>query len=255
MRLVGRVLAVGWLLVVGAISAQAAIDDAKLAEAKRAAMEFAQRAEAGGKPPRASEPEIASLLDKVFDPAILGHGIVPLSETSKIVEAMEAGNKVGMVYVFDGTASKDFGTSDPKVVARTDENTVTFAPEVGRWLDFELAIESSLIKAALDFLSTANAEVRQRPAVVNGLAQMRQGLSQSLVGMLKTLGLKGVSDPWRLMRIATLTSVADDSAAFLSKEDAAAIGAFADQVAGVVQGPEVKARLAEFSRRMKAGRG
>lgn len=252
-----RALAFGLTLVLGGASWAAAIDDAKLAAAKRAADEFMRRAEPGratGTLPRRSDPAVAVLLDTAFDNAALGTGVLPVTESGKIGELLASGNRVGISYLLAGTGASDFGTNDPKVLAKSDENVVAFAPEVGQWLDFQIGVQNTLAASTLDFIAKATPAVLDRPNVKSGLAQVRQGLAQSLQGFLSTMALAGLDDGWRRERLAALETIVDRAAQLVTPADGAALRSLAEEVAGLVKDAAVQAKLREFGQRIAAGK-
>lgn len=252
-----RLLTLALALLMSGVASAALVDDAKLAAAKRAADEFMRRVEGSatsGAMPRRSDPGVAALLDASFDNASLGTGVLPVSESGKLGELLQSSNRVGLAYLMAGTGTTDLASTDPKVLARADQNVATFAPEIGQWFDFQLSLQNALATSTLDFLAKAAPAVLERPNVKSGLANVRQGLARSLSGTFQTMASAGLDDDWRRARLAVIGAFVVTAAKLVTAEDAGALRDMSAELAGLVQSADVQDRLKEFGRRIVSGR-
>lgn len=251
----GRALLLG-LAVTWSAPSPAAIDEARLASARRAADEFTRRVGVleGGALPRRTDPTIAALLDAAFDPATLGTGTVPLADSGKIGELLSGANRIGTTYLLAGTGVSDLATADPAVLARTDENVVVYAPELGPWLDFQAALQNALVTTALEFLANAAPAVLERPQVKSGLANVRQGSARTVVGVLQTLALPALDDGWRSARLSAIEAGAGNVARIVTPEDGGRIRETADAVAATLKNPSLQARIRAYGQQVAAPR-
>lgn len=247
-------LVLGWGLLAGG-AALAAFDGAKLADAVKAADQFLARAkgsETTGQVPRQTDPAVNALLNAAFSTAPLGTETVALSDSGKVGELLGNGNRVGLTYLLAGTGTADPGklASDPKALERADKNVVTFAPEVGRWLDFQIAVQGALADSTLAFLASASQEVRDRPAVKSGLAQVAGGVAGSLSGMLQTMGTAGLNDAWRAARLRALEPVVPKAARLVTPSDAVVLQTQANALVPLIKDAAVQAQLRDFAARI-----
>ena len=254
----GKVLAGALLglLILVAPAARAEADAGRIAAAKQAADEFLKRAEGSatsGRMPRRTDPEIARLLDTVFDLSALGTEPVPMAKIAPVGELATNANRIGMAYILAGTGQAAVSGADPAVLRRVDENTVTFAPEVGQFTDFQLGVTETMAKSALDFMAAATPAIRERPNVKAGLAQMRGGFGQTIGGVLKTFAIGGLPDAWKTDRMAVLERIQDTAGRFLGEGDKASVRQIADEVAALV-GPPLRGRVQDFARSLSAAR-
>ena len=251
----GRALLLG-LAVVWSTPSPAAIDEAKLASAKRAADEFTRRVGVlkGETLPRRTDPTIATLLDAAFDPTALGTGTVPLADTGKIGELLTGANRIGTTYLLAGTGASDLATTDPKVLAKTDENVVTYAAELGPWLDFQATLQNAVVITTLEFLAGAAPAVLERPQVKTGVGNVRQGTARTVVGVLQTMSLAGLDDGWRLARLSVIEAGAGNVARIVTPEDGSRIREIADAVAATLKNPSLQARIRAYGQQVAAPR-
>lgn len=249
--LTGVVLALGVTL---ALPAASLVDDGRVAAAKEAADEFLRRAEGGaqsGNMPRRSEPDIAKLLDTVFDLSALGTEVLPISKVGPIGDLARNGNRIGLAYMLAGTGRTDTAGADAKMLEHIDRNTVTFAPEMGQFTDFQIGTTSRMAQSALGFIEVTPRERLEQVNIKAGLSQMRAGFTQTIGGMLKTFTIRGLEQGWKARRLAVLESITDTARRFLEESQKAGIKQLADQVALVV-GPELKPRVEAFGQRVAA---
>jgi hypothetical protein len=252
----------GWILglalIVASVASAALVDDGKLAAAKRAGDEFARRAQGSattGVVPRAADPGIAPLLDAVFNNAAIPKGeALPISESGKLGELLASGNRVGLAYILAGAGTGDLATQDPKALERADQNVVTYAPEIGRWFDFQIGIQDAFAASTLAFLAAAAPATLERPNVKSGLANVRQGLARSLGGVFQTMATGGLDDAWRRDRLVALAAVVDKAAELVTPEDAVALRTIATELSGQVRSADVQDRLKDFARRIAPGK-
>lgn len=251
----GRVLLLG-LAVTWSTPSPAAIDEAKLASARRAAEEFTRRVGVlrGETLPRRTDPTIATLLDAAFDPTTVGSGTVPLAETGKVGDLLTSANRIGTTYLMAGTGVSDLATTDPKVVAKTDENVVTYAPELGPWLDFQAVLQNAVVVTTLEFLAGAAPTVLERPQVRSGVGNVRQGTARTVAGILQTLSLTGLDDGWRGARLAAIETGVGNVARIVTPEDATRIREIAEAVAATLKNPSLQARIRTYGQQVAAPR-
>ena len=226
----------------------AGIDAAKAAAAKRAADQFMALAAASsrsGSLPRQSDPAVKALLDTVFDPTALGSATLPLSESTSVMNLFTNANRVGVAYLLAGTGATDLAevARDPKLLAAANRNTVTFAPEIGRWLDYQIWVQNAFAGMALDFFGSATADALAKPNAQHGLNDVRSGLKRSISGLIGTMSMPGLSDGWRLQRLPPLLALAPKAARLLLPADAADVQHQMTELAGSVQSPVLQLAL------------
>lgn len=237
-----------WLVALGlvlAAPAWAQVDEAKVAAAKEAADELLRRAgdsATTGTMPRRTDPVVAKLLDTVFDLSALGPATVPISRIKPVGELATNANRVGIAYILAGTGKTGLGAGDTETNRQVDRNTVTFAPEVGQFSDFQLNVTTAMAKSALDFVAAANPATLEQPQVKGGLQQMRSGFAQTIGGAFQTLVIKDLDDDWKLRRLATVESISETARRFLGDGEKATVRQIATQVADMT-GPELRSRL------------
>lgn len=253
----GRFLT-GWVLAAGlltlALPAFALVDEGKVVAAKQAADELLRRAEgsaASGVMPRRTDPAVASLLDAVFDSSALGADPIPMAKIAPVGELAMNGNRVGLAYILAGTGRADPSGADKEVLERVDRNTVTFAPEVGQFTDFQLAVTDRMARSALDFIGSAAPAALSQPRVQSGLGQMRAGFAQTIGGVIKTFSISGLDDDWKLHRLDALDRLADTASRFLGEGEKAGVRQLAGEVGGGLS-PGVRTRVETFVQRAAA---
>jgi hypothetical protein len=248
LRLIAAAL---FALVGGVAGAQAQVDTAKLAAAKQAADEFlalAKGSETTGAMPRQSDPKAKALLDRVFDRAALGAGVPPIQDSGKFGELLNNGNRIGFAYMLAGSGQTDLAklADDQKAMEQAEKNMSAFAPEIGRWFDYQLAIQGKIADSTFAFLASAKNEVLERPQVKQGLGNVRQGLARSLAGVFQTMAADGLDDDWRKDRLVALTEIAPSAAKLVTVEDAKELQRQANALAEAVGDPGLKAGLRKF---------
>ncbi|MFI4988681.1 MAG: hypothetical protein ACHQF3_14720 [Alphaproteobacteria bacterium] len=247
----GRMLHVTALILLLALAGRAAaapLEPQKLAAVQAAALDFAALAKdsyVSGQPPRQADPAVKALLDTVFDMTAL-EAAEPLafSELGKLNDWTIAVLKVGTVYMLAGTGTSDIAQAagDPKLAERIERNTADYAPEMGRYLDAQIRVMDAMIRSVAAHLAAYPQEL-EKPNVKSGLAKIRAGTKQTLVGALTTLLNRGLDDGWRRDRLPALAHFAPTAAKFLEPEDGRAVRQAALDVAETMPDPDVERGL------------
>jgi hypothetical protein len=238
--------------------AVAAMDPAKVAAAKKAGDDFlvlAKGSETNGTMPRQTDPKVKPLLDTVFDPAVLGKDVLPLSESGKLGELLNNGNRIGFAYMLAGTGqtSLDKLGSDDKAMEQAERNIGQFAPEIGRWFDYQILIQGAIADSTIAFLATAKPNVMANTQVKEGLGQVRSGLAGALRGVLQMMASDTLDDTWRRDRLPRLAEIAPKAAKLISAEDAAGLKESAVQLAGALTDPTLQSGLKSFGETVASG--
>jgi hypothetical protein len=250
------VAAAAFAFVAGAASA--AMDPAKVAAAKKAGDEFialAAGSDKSGQVPRQADPKVKTLLDTVFDRTALGPTVLPINESGKVGELLNNGNRIGFVYMLAGTGLSDLGKlgEDQKAMDQAERNIGAFAPEIGRWFDYQMAIQGAVADSTIGFLATAKKNVMDNPQVKAGLADVRGGLTGAMRGVLQMMASDTLDDGWRRDRLVGLGELAPRAAKLLSAEQAASLKDSATQLAAALNDPGLKASLATFAETVARG--
>ncbi len=250
MRLLHSLIAIALCLT--ASTASAAVDPAKIAAAKKAADEFlalAQGAQASGPMPRQTDPKVKALLDRIFDRSALGREVLPIGESGKVGELLNNANRVGFAYMLAGTGQTDLNAiaSDPKAAEIAERNMATYAPEIGRWLDYRMVLQGAVTDmVVVDLASAESKTVLGRPQAQQVLDKFRQDLARSIAGVFQIMSNDAMDDGWRRDRMVSLTELAPKAAKLLSPDDAKALQDLANALAEEVSDPSLKASLESF---------
>lgn len=226
-----------------------ALDPARVAAATKAADDFvalSAGAETTGAPPRATDAAAKPLLDAVFDTSALEQGgVQPMAELQNVNAWNMAVLKVGLVYILAGTGAKEIGAlqQTPETLARVDRNTVTFAPEVGRYFDTQIRLQMAIVDTVQTFIRTANRAQLENPGMRSGIGKIRSGTGQTISGVVGTLQLGEQSDDWRRARLTLLEAMAPKAARFLAPEDVLGLRAALNEAAEQMAAPDVAQRL------------
>lgn len=251
-------LAAAGILIAGLMPALA-YDAGKLSAAKSAAGAFASAAlnsEKTGNVPRETDPAVKRLLEAVFDSGDLDGGpAVPFGELTALSERMMAGIEVGLVYMLAGTGARDLTQigSDPDGAEKVNLNVIKFAPEMGRFFDFQLRIQGAVVDAVLERFATAKPEDLARPNFQSGLSDIRRGSARTVSGVIETLAVNGLSDDWRRKRMPALAAMGPRLAKFLQPEQKQQLKELALACADVMDDAEVKGGLQTFARTVSGG--
>ena len=247
----GALAAAAFIVSVSLAAAQ--VDAAKLPAAKAAADKFmamAKGSENTGNPPREADPAAKGLIEAVFDTRdVEAAKTIPSQAISPLSERMVTGLKIGVVYMLAGTGAADL-TEVGKVAdadMKVNLNVIKFAPEMGRYYDFQLRIQGALMDAVLTRMATAKPADIAQPSFQAGLAEMRGGSARSVAGVIESLAINGVTDAWLRDRQPALTSIAPKLAKFLLPEQKLELKNLAIACANVTDEPSVKKSLQDFA--------
>jgi hypothetical protein len=257
MRQMLRIIVVA-LFAAASGAAVAAMDPAKVSAAKKAADEFlvmAKGSEASGQVPRQADPGAKALLDRIFDRSALGPTVLPIAESGKIGELLNNANRIGFVYMLAGTGQTDLSklAEDQKAMEQAERNIGAFAPEIGRWFDFQMAIQGAIADSTNAFVASAKKEVLERPQVKEGLGDVRSGLAGSLRGVLQTMSSDTLDDAWRRDRLPALNEIAPKAAKLVSAQDAASLKDSATALANALSDDSLKSGLKRFGETIVSG--
>lgn len=230
-----------------------ALDQAKVAAVTKAADAFvalATGSEKSGQVPRQTDAAAKSLLDTVLDTTVLERGgVQPMSELNNVNAWNLSVLKIGLVYMLAGTGAKEIGAlpQTPEAMAKVDGNTVTFAPEVGRYLDAQLKLQIAIIDTVQTFIRTASQAQLNNDNVKGGIAKIRSGTAQTISGAVSTMQLAAQTDDWRRSRLQVLEAMAPKAAKFLAAEEAQGLRATFAEAAGAMSAPDVKTRMQKLA--------
>ncbi len=174
-------------------------------------------------------------------------GVQPVSELGALGKWALAIVKVGTVYTLAGSgiAKLEAVPNDPAIIEKLNHNAVVFPTEMGRYYDATMWIEGAIIDTVALFLSKASqADIERTKA---GIAQIRAGAVQSIVGVITTLPTNGIADDWRRQRLAVLAVIAPRAAKFLPAEDLRQLSEVAKTTAAQMTDPEVKSALSQIA--------
>jgi hypothetical protein len=236
-----------------------AFDAAKLPAAKIAAAAFAsaaQNSEKTGNAPRETDSAVRRLLEAAFDVRDLDNGqAVPSQALAALSERMMAGMKVGVIYMLAGTGVSDISQigSDPNGADKVNLNVVKFAPEMGRFFDFQLRVQGAIVDAVLERLATAKPKELAQPNFQSGLAHIRHGSARTISGVIETLAINGLSDEWRRQRMPAIVAMGPRLAKFLQAEQKQQLKKLALAYADELADAQVKSDLQTFARTVSGG--
>lgn len=234
------------LLVNGAVSA--AIDPVKFDAAKKAGdelMTLAAGSEVSGKVPPIADAKVSALLNAVFDRTAFGDSVLPIGDTKKLGELLGNAHRVGFVYMLAGTGF----TSGPgyqenqKAVETADRNVATYASVIGRWYDYQMAIESAVADSTSAFVAKVPKSALANPDLIAALNEVRGGLVEHMKTILNVLSNETLDYEWRRERSAVLAELAPKAAKLISQADVVSLSASFLKLAESTQDPVLKARL------------
>jgi hypothetical protein len=185
------------------------------AKATKAADDFAvltKDAYLSGNVPRESDSATGPLLDAVFGVDLLKSKATLLAKADlkSLSEWLAAQAKVGSLYIFAGTGIADptHPALDATSQQKISQNTAKYAPEIGRYMDGELAVVGAMLAASgIDATTTGS-----------GLDNIRQGLANTLFGLITTFPTEGITDDWRRDRLAAINALAPKAAKVLQPD-------------------------------------
>ena len=235
-------------------AAAAALDPGRIAAIDKAAAAFValgKEAYKTGAAPRQSDPQVDKLLATVCDTTGLNQGNAPtFAQIDALNDWLLRLTQGGTVYLLAGTGIADATKTDAlddAAKAKIAANTVAFAPEIGRYIDAELAVTQAEIAAILAHMTEdpplfATAKARA------GLVRLRTGLVRTLAGVVTTMPVTGLDPKWPAARIPALTAISPVAAAFLTPEDRQQLHDMAAVTAEKVSDKSAKAGLAQFAK-------
>ena len=221
---------------------------AAAAKATKAAADFAalsKDAYQSGNVPRQADPAAGPLLDAVFGVDILKSKATSLAKAD--LKAMSnwltAEVKVGSFYIFAGTGISDptHPVIDATLQQKVSQNTAKYAPEIGRYMDGELAVVAAMLTASgIDATTTGS-----------GPDNIRQGLAKTLFGLITTFPTEGITDDWRRDRLVALNALAPKAAKVLQPDQCKQLVQTAHSVGPTMRDSAVQSGLQAFSDALK----
>jgi hypothetical protein len=189
-----------------------------------------------GEVPRLINPSAKPLIESVFDTTELQRAPRPSALDLLLLNNWALSvNKAGMIYVLAGTGvanGQPLPMGDPKFNERVNRNTVTYAPEIGRYTDAAVWLQCLTGEAAMSAISQAPKPLAEN--IKSGFAMIQSGEFQSLYGVITTLEV-GVTDAWRRDRLAVLSATAMRTAESLAKDDLRKLSEHAKSVAAKIR--------------------
>src|SRR4051794_10887229 len=204
--------------------ARADLDQAKVDASKNALAAFKDMAKdsaTSGNAPRESDPAVKALLDKVFDDSdVRSAKTVAFKELTPLSARMGAGVQTALVYMLAGTGAADIQQleSDPNASTKVNLNVIKFAPEMGRYYDFQLTVQGAIWEAVAVKVATSTRMELANVNFQNALAQIRDGGHRVIAGVIETLAVNGVTDEWRRGRLPALNAIVPKAANILQSE-------------------------------------
>jgi hypothetical protein len=245
------------LLVSGLVSGVAGaqtLDAAKIASINKAADNFVALAKGAittGRPPRETDRAAKPLLDTVFDTrAIEGDKRVAWSDLKLLEQWNIAVTRVGVIYYLAGTGKNDLeaASQDPAAITKATQNTVTFAPEYGRYLDAQIKIHSALVSTALAQAAVVTPEQAKDVEFRKTLNNIGDATAEVMSDALGGLALDGMTDAWLLGRVVTLLEITPKAARFISPDARLRVKTVAVAVAERSKNPDVQSGLNAIAR-------
>ena len=170
---------------------------------------------------------------------------------------MDAGDDVGLTYLLAGTGANtasELGDDQAKL-QKVDANTVAFAPEIGRWIDFALHMTDIMADTAIAMVAASTPANLQEPFVISGLGQVRRNFMGAFSGVLQAFVNAGVTDAWRRARLLILAEAGSRCAKLLDPEDARAMQGLMNELVGMMTDTDLQERLRAIVATMAPGGG
>jgi hypothetical protein len=240
-------------LAFAAAPAAAQIDAGKLAASKTASTNFlalAKGSETSGNAPRESDPAVKRLLETVFDSTdVQAAKSVTFQQLGPLTERMMNGVRVGVAYMLAGTGTTDLSqiAADAEGAVKVNLNVIKFAPEMGRFFDFQLYVQGAVADGTMARLASAKPEELARPNFQSGLADIRQGSARAVAGAIETLAVNGITEEWRRDRLPALRVIAPRLAKLLLPDQKAELKQLAIACADLMDDAQVKKTLQDFA--------
>ena len=199
-------------------------------------------------PPRATDASAGPLLDAVFNTAPVQSVTPAWSDIDAVNDWLSSALRVGEVYMLAGAGITDVSqaANNPTAEARIGQNTQTYAPEMGRFLDAELAIEGAEAASTSAYLA-ANPDAIQNADTAKGLDTTRGGFAQTAGGVIQTLADPATGNDWRQARARALIAFAGRAAPLLTDAQKQQLAQDATQAAAQAGDPQLGALLNQFA--------
>jgi hypothetical protein len=233
--------------------ARADLDAAKVGAAQTAAATFktmAKDSAATGNAPRESDPAVKALLDKVWDDSDLRTGKpIKFEELTPLSTRMVTGVQTALVYMLAGTGATEVQqlASDPNASTKVNLNVIKFAPEMGRYYDFQLTVQGAISDAVAVKLASSSRLELANANFQSGLTQIRNGGQQVIGGVIETLAVNGLTEEWRRARLPALLAIAPKAAKIMQPEQKKQLQELARACADVMDDAAVKEGLQKFA--------
>ncbi len=228
--------------------AATAIDTASAA-AHQAADQFAalaKGAETTGKPPRLTDAAAGPLLNTIFTTTPLVGPTPPFSEIGPVSDWMLSIARTGQVYVLAGTGVTDISKATSAINAQAGQNVATFAPELARYIDAEVAVTGVEADMVSQFVA-ANPDAMKDPTRADGLKKTRDGVAQIVDSVLLTVAADGPTDDWKKARVQALIAIIPKVGKLLPADQNQAAQQLAQQAASAVSDSVLQAELTQVS--------
>lgn len=229
----------------------AKIDQGKLDGEEKAVEAFLERAKdshTSGQPPREGDPAVKAMLDTAFDFPYSAEALA-YSEMPKAIQWFNNIDRIGVVYILAGTGVDDMEKlpDDAEAHAKTYRNVAEFAPEFGRFLDAQLLIMDTMVRAETSRAAFAQPAELDQVEFKTSAADVRATLVQTITKTLTSLAYDGITDDWRRARLAMLKATAANSLKLMQPEDRKVVHDHALKVVEYIQDPAVKSELTAFA--------
>lgn len=204
-----------------------------------------------GQAPRQTDPAFAPLLDAVFNVSIVRTTEISQEDGDAIAQWLRAAIHVGAVYVRAGTGVTSLSelAANAKAREQSDRNVAVYAPEIGRFIDAEVVLETALLGTV--FKEGPEPEDERLRETKDG---MRTALEMTIVGVLRTLAVSGAAYDWRLDRLAVLDAAAPQIAKILDPARCAHLRTVAAGIGGTLRDSRVNEKLTAFGDKLSCAR-
>jgi hypothetical protein len=238
-------------------AAFAQVDATRLSAAQTAAVSFVRMAEGSektGQMPRETDTRVRRLMEIVFDASDVTAGKPVSRQDIRVLnERLAVGLQVGVLYLLAGTGISEFKDApDARTEEAMNRNLVSFAPELGRYFDFQVRMFGALSVAVMAEIADGKPEQVARPAFQKYIETLRVSNVRTFLGIAQAFTME-VGDEWRRGRLPALAEVAPTMAKFLTPELKQAMKELAEAVIEEVADPEVKRSMQAFAAAVMAG--
>jgi hypothetical protein len=221
-----------------------AIAPERLGQALAAEQAFNRAADAaaGGLPPRLAEGGTPALLGAIFD---VPRQAKPLaySEIDKAIDWFNRGDAIGARYVNAGLRPADVEQNpvSDATQKRMQQNVITYAPEFGRYVDFQMNILRLIADAQLAHQATGAPETSESEQFRAKMNDIRETFAQTIGSNFIAMTYDGLSDQHRAQRLAVLAQIAPTAARFLTPGQAKALREQASDTLAYFRNPQIQA--------------